>query len=197
MKSKSVIFALILFIAINTSFLWERLPSGWDFLLTMIFAFIGLILIFVFILKLGGLIIDKFKNRNNNLSVIIIGSVLAFCFFLPLGFVRSTDLDPDYYLIASREGAANCQTTIILGIDSTFIERSICFGVDRKAGIYEIRNDSVILSFNDVSNFGSKEAIGIIELKEVGKDGNYGLFNYFKTISDEQPMDLIITKMKN
>lgn len=162
----------------------------------MVFGFIGLILIFVFLLKLGGLFIDKFKNRNNIVSVIIIGAVLLFCFMFPLGLIRSSDFDPDHYLIASREGAANCQTTIILGIDQTFIERSVCFGVDRKQGTYEIKNDTVFLTFDDKSNFGMEESIGIIEWKENGKDGNYGYFNYYKTGADEKPMDLIITTLK-
>lgn len=182
MRSKSAIIAIFLLIAINTSFLWERLPSGWDFLLTMILGFIGLILIFVFLLKLGGLFIDKFNNRNNNISVIIIGLVLTLCFLFPLGIIRNTDFDPDYYLVANREGAANCQTTIILGIDKTFIERSVCFGVDRELGTYEVRNDTVFLTFDDKSNFGSKETIGIIEWKENGKKGNYGFFNYYVSV---------------
>lgn len=193
MKSKSVIIALILFIALNTSFLWERLPSGSDFLLTMIFGFIGLILAFVFVLKLGGLFIDKFKNQNNNISVIVIGSVLIFYFFFPFGLVRNSDFDPEYYLVANREGAANCQTTIILGIDSTFIERSVCFGVDKNSGTYTIKNDTAFLSFDDNSN---KETIGVLEWKEDGEKGNYGIFNYYKTLSDNKPIDLMITKLK-
>lgn len=186
----------MLFIALNSSLLWERLPSGWDFLLTIIFGFIGLILIFVFLLKLGGLFIDKFKNGNNIVSVIIIGAVLLFCFMFPLGVIRSSDFDPDPYLIASREGAAYCQTTIILGIEKTFIERSVCFGVDRKQGTYEIKNDTVFLSFEDKSNFGMKETIGIIKWNENDKSGNFGYLKYFSTDSKDKPMDLIITKLK-
>ena len=130
------------------------------------------------------------------LGLSIIGLVLAFCFLFPLGVIRNTDFDPEYYLVANREGAANCQTTIILGVDNTFVERSVCFGVDRELGTYKVKNDTAFLTFDDISNFGSKETIGIIELKEDGKKGNYGYFNYYKTASDDKPMDLIITKLK-
>ena len=192
MKSKSVFFAFVLVIAVNTSFVWEKLPGGWDFMLTLVFALLGLILCLVFFLKLGGLFIDKFKNRNKNVSVIIIGTSLLICYLFPLGVIRSTDFDPDPYLIASREGAANCLTTIILGTDSTFIERSVCFGVDTRQGTYEVKSDTVFFSFETESDPGMNEAIGIIEWNANGVSGNFGYLKYFKTDS-AKPLDLHIT----
>ena len=150
----------------------------------------------IFLWKFTKLFIEKFKNRNNVVSVIIIGSVLTFCFFFPLGLIRNTDFDPDYFLIASREGAANCQTTIILGIDKTFVQRNVCFGVDKEIGTYEIKNDTVYMSFQPDQKFGRKEAIGVIDWKEDGKEGNYGYFNYYRIDSKNNSVKLMITYLK-
>jgi len=196
MRNKAIIISLILLIAINTAFLWERLPSGFDILLTLLFGLIGLILIFVFTFKLGRLFVDKFKNKENNISVIIIGSILTFCFLFPFGLIRQSIFDPPIFLSASREGAANCTTNVILGTDNSFIERSVCFGVDRNSGTYKVKNDTVFLTFENQSNFGEKESFGIIERVATDDSTNFGFFHYFRNLSDSKPMDLIIRDLK-
>ena len=196
MRNKSILLASILFVAINTSFLWERLPSGWDFLLTLALAILYLTLLAVLLFKLIRSITQKFKNRLDTVSIIIIATVFIFCYFFPLGLIRSSDLDPESYMIANREGVANCNTTIKLGIDKTFIERSVCFGVNRKTGTYVMRNDTVFLRFNKKSDNGASENFGVIEWSNEIEEGNYGYFNYFKSESNDKPIRLTITEIK-
>jgi len=52
-------------------------------------------------------------------------------------------------LIAQREGAANCMTTLKLKEDNTFIERNVCFGVTETKGKYRLSGDTIY--FENVS----------------------------------------------
>ncbi len=124
----------------------------------------------------------------------MIGLVLIFSYFFPFGIISSTIFDPDYYFIASREGAAACHTSITLGVDSTFVERSVCFATEKLTGVYRINNDTVTLTFDD--DFISKERIGVIKWKEEGEEGNYGYFSYYDHGPTEEPIKLIIIKLK-
>lgn len=192
MKNKSVIVAVILLTVVNTSFLWEQLPSGWDFLLTLLLACIWLLLVFLFFWKFIVFIQSKKTDQRKIGTLIIILFVILFCFFFPLGIIKSSDFDPDPYLIASREGAANCTTTIILGTDSTFIERSVCFGVERKTGTFTINRDTVFLKFNRESG-PVIECIGIIERNKDSGNDTYGYFNYYRNSYDERPIPMKIS----
>ena len=46
-------------------------------------------------------------------------------------------------LIAQREGAADCMTTIKLKENMTYRERNVCFGIMEIKGTYELRNDAI------------------------------------------------------
>jgi len=196
MKSKTAIFALFYLLGINTCFLWERLPYGLDLILTFGFAFLGLVLLFAFLVRLGQTVFNKFRIKKYNISTLIIAAVIAFNILFPFGVIRGHDLDPETFIKASREGAANCTTNLILGMDNSFIERSVCFGVDRNAGSYRISDDTVYLTFNNESNFGVKKTFAILRLKEDSTKGDYGYLDYYKSSNDTIPMGLGIRELK-
>ena len=192
MKSKSVIVALILLVAVNTAFAWEQLPLGWDFLFTLFLAFIWLLTLLIFLWKLVTFVQNANKEREYGINLIILGSVLLFCFLFPLGIIKSSDFDSEPYLIASREGAANCTTTITLGIDSSFVQRSVCFGVEKQTGTYTIKNDTVFLSFRNDEN----RRFGVIEWNEDQKKDDYGYLNYYGKLPNDKPLPMSILYLK-
>lgn len=197
MKSKSaLIIAILLFIGVNTLFIWKQITPASVFFVFLIFRILSFLLFFVFILKIGGGLIDKFKNRNNNISVGIIGFVLAFCFFYPAGILRSSDFDPEYYLIASQEGTANCSTSIILAVDNSFIERNVCFKIEEREGTYTIQNDTVYFSFKKNSTIEPKQTYGLLKLSDSKVNGNYGKLIYYRDMDGEKPLNLYVNQWK-
>jgi len=140
-------------------------------------------------------LIDKFKSRNNNISVGVIGFVLAFCFFYPYGIIRSSDFESEYFLKASRIGTANCSTTIKLEYDKSFTKMTRCFGIEKNEGTYDIKNDTIYFTFKNNSDVESKRTYGLLKLKDVITNDNYGNLIYYENIDDNKPIKYSINKL--
>jgi len=196
MKHKSVIASIFLLTAVNTAFLWERLPSLWDLGIFIALMFIWVVLGFVLLLKIGGILIDRFKNKRQIVSSSVIGIVLLLTFLYPNGIVRPENFEDPPVMIAQREGVANCSTTIVLKDDLRFKETSACFGVDRSEGSYQINGDTVKLQFDNESNFGSTETFAIIELNPDTSKSWIGSLIYYRNYGDTIPLTLNLTKLQ-
>jgi len=80
--------------------------------------------------------------------------VLVLAFFKPFGFIDFDKLEGGDLLIAEREGAANCMTTLKLKDNFTFRETNVCFGVTEIKGNYHLQNDTI---YFDNVNIGRHE----------------------------------------
>ena len=186
------ITTLIFFAIINTLYLWEHFLKGWDMLLVMVLVLAFLILGAVLLRQLLLLTREKFTNRHRTITVIIMTVVLGLTAFFPGGLINYKKWEGTDWMVAQREGAANCMTTFRLKTNKKFTEEYVCFGVDRKKGTYEIRNDTIYLSYQqeDAANYW----YGIIKPDTSGtKINQKGRLHLFKKKDDVYPLWLIIT----
>ncbi len=192
MKRKSSVAAILLFLGVNTSFLWENLDGLGDLAVFLMLGIVYIVLVFVLILKVGALALDKFHNKPLLVNVAIISCSLALCYAFPFGIIR-----PDYYdepevMRVAREGGGNCGMTISLKEDSSFVYTRVCFGVDRLKGNYTIHGDTVRLLFEkDHGPIGSNP-FGIMELENNLQSPIKGYFHLYRDFSDTVPYPMYI-----
>ena len=144
MKNKGLIITtLIFFLIVNTNYFWEAKLGVLAF---PAFIFLALVFIILSFLLLRQLIIgvkEKFTNKSRVVAIGIMTIILILTFIKPNGLINFDKFNGTDLLIAQREGAANCMTTIKLKENMTFRERSVCFGVTEIKGTYELRNDTI------------------------------------------------------
>jgi hypothetical protein len=195
MKNKSIIIiSVFFFLLFNTSSLWERLPGLWDMAI-MTFLILGLfVLALVFLFQLIILTKAKFKDRDRVLSTSILGFVLLFTIFFPFGIERSLIPEEPNLVYAQYEGVANCTETLKLKAESRFNHTSICFGVEHYKGKYRISGDTIHLIYEGHSPLESKNAYGVIHLDSGGSEFKKGNLMYFRNLTDEMPLPMMITQ---
>ena len=155
---KQVIFSLIiliLFLTINTSYLWED-NSGifafvWGAFLMISFLIIGIIQL----INIGIIILKKkFEIKRILLNILNIG-LLTILFFNPNGIIKPKETR-EIFLEAFAEGAANCTTTLKLFKNNEFKELNICFGITSAKGTYRIENDTVFFDTKIIPKHSDK-----------------------------------------
>ncbi len=139
----------VFFLLVNTSYFWD----GWlgvgamlSFLLLVVCFFV---LAGVLLWQLTLTVWERFADKNRLLVTVVLAVVLITSFFYPNGVIKYTRFEPENLLVAQREGAANCTTTLKLRENGSFLERNVCFGVTETTGRYRISDDTIF--FEDVS----------------------------------------------
>jgi hypothetical protein len=120
------------------------------------------------------LVKEKFSNKNRLVLIGLLTIALTLTFLIPFGLINFDKLEGNNVLVAEKEGAANCMTTLKLKDDFTFRERSVCFGVTEIKGNFHIENDTIY--FDNVS-LGRHEnefyKFAVIESSKFNKDGKH------------------------
>lgn len=116
-------------------------------------------------------------------------------FLKPNGLINFDKLQGKDLLVAEREGAANCMTTLKLKENDIFTVKSVCFGVTQIKGKYELKRDTIF--FKDVGS--SRHESGYYKFAVIRKYDNkkmkyLGDIVMFKNYSDTAGIDLWITK---
>ena len=155
MRDKGLLIStLLLFLIVNTNYFWEGKLGLVAFPVFLILAFTFIVLS---ILLLGQVIKglkEKLSDKTRNIKIGIITVMLVLIFLKPNSLINFDRLNGKDILIAQREGAANCMTTLKLKENMTFKERSVCFGVSEIKGTYELKNDTIF--FKNIE-FGRNE----------------------------------------
>ncbi len=195
-KHKGLYIAtIIFFLLVNTTYYWE----GKMGMLAMV-TFLLLILYFLVltVLLLGQTffaIREKSKNRQRLFLIGLMTVVLGLSFFYPGGLINFDKFERDSLLIAQREGAANCMTTLKLRDDNTFIERNVCFGVTETTGTYRIKGDTI---FFETVSLGRHESgfykFAVIKNRENKSEKYLGDLVRYKNYSDTTGIPLWIIK---
>src|SRR5262245_5182446 len=150
MKSKGLIIAAIsFFILVSTTHYWEANLGP--------FAMAATLLLLIYFLVLAGLLVrqlvlaikGKFTDRHRTLIITVMSIVLVLTFLFPNGIFALEVFQKKNLLVAEREGAANCMTTLELKSNKKFVERNVCFGVTETVGDYRVKGDTVY--FENVS----------------------------------------------
>lgn len=150
MKNKGLLItAVIFFVTVNTTYYWEGKLGLYAFPAFLILVAIFLGLGIALIRQICFLVIEKFADPKRLINIGVLAIVLALTFLRPFGLIDFDKLEGDDVLVAEREGAANCMTTLKLKDDFTFSERSVCFGISETKGNYRLQNDTIY--FDNVS----------------------------------------------
>ncbi len=122
---------------------WEGKLGLFAFPVFILLAAVYLGLVIALIRQIYFLIKEKFTKKQRLFKAGLLVVVLALTSYRPFGLVDFEKLESADLLIAEREGAANCTTTLKLKDDFTFKERTVCFGVTEMKGTYYIQNDTI------------------------------------------------------
>jgi hypothetical protein len=136
---------LLLFLAVNFSYLWEENSGAFGFyfraFLTvsfLLFVFIQLIAIIIMIFK------KKFGWKRILLTVFNI-VLLVTLYMYPQGIFKPTETR-EVFLKAYQEETTNCTTTLQLFRNGDFKERNICTEITSAEGIYIQKNDTLFFT---------------------------------------------------
>jgi hypothetical protein len=175
LKNKGLLITtIIFFIIVNTTYYWEGKFGLFAFpaFLVLVVVYLGLAISLVIIIFLA--VKEKLVYKSRLLLIGLLTIVLALTFYKPFGLINFDKLEGDNLLIAEREGAANCMTTLKLKDDFTFRERTVCFGITEIKGNYHLQNDTIF--FDNVS-VGRHEdefyKFAVIEPSKFNKDKNF------------------------
>lgn len=196
LKNKGLLIStIIFFLIINTSYYWEGKLGliAFPAFLVLVVIYLGLAIALVRQIYLA--VKEKMVYKSRLFLIGFLTIVLALTFIKPFGLVNFDKLEGDNLLIAEREGAANCMTTLKLKDDFTFRERNVCFGVTEIKGNYHLQNDTI---YFDKVSVGRHEdgfyKFAVIEPSKFNKNGkNFDLTRY-KNLADTVGHELWITK---
>ena len=196
MKNKILLLtAFILLLIVNTAFFWEGKLGSFAMVLSLILVVVYGVLITSLLYQIYLAIQEKFKSTQRLISISIAAVVLVLIYFKPYGIINFEKLQGNDLLIAEREGAANCYTTLKLKENNKFSEKSICFGVSEITGKYSIKGDSIF--FSDVQLGRDKsEYYQFAVIKQSASENKkiIGELKRFMNYSDTLPHELWITK---
>lgn len=142
------------------------------------------------------LTIKERLNHKERLIVIgLLSAVLLLTYYKPLGLVDFDKLEGNNVLVAEREGAANCLTTLKLKDDFTFRERIGCFGVTEVKGTFRVVQDTIYF-YNVELGRHENEFYKFAVIKPSKFDNNkiLGDLIRYKNINDTVGHELWITK---
>jgi len=147
--SKTLIFAILLLLAVNTQFLWEG--KLWIFLfLVYLLLFVCFIALLIrLIKKVYRLIKGTDRTRQNVIECVVMGVSLGLIVAYPMGIVWFPNVGAPIKLMAFHEAAGGCGNTLYLREDGSFVERAVCFGILDRKGTYRISHDTIYFSSDD------------------------------------------------
>lgn len=196
MKNRGLLITtIIFFLIVNTTYYWEGKLGLFAFpvFLILVIIYFGLAIAFIRQIYFG--IREKLKDKSRLLIILLLTLVLTLTFFKPFGLLNFDELEGENVLVAEREGAANCMTTLKLKDNFTFRERNVCFGVTEIKGNYHLQNDTIY--FDNVS-VGRHEnefyKFAVIKPSKFNKDGKHFDLTRYKSLTDTVGHELWITK---
>jgi len=196
MKNKILLLTtFILLLIVNTTFFWEGKLGFFAMVLSLILVIVYGVLIISLLYQIYLAIREKFKSTQRLISISIVAVVLVLIYIRPDGIINFEKFQGNDLLIAEREGAANCYTTLKLKENKKFIEKSICFGVSEITGKYSIKGDSIF--FSDVQLGRDKsEYYQFAVIKQSASENKkiIGELKRFMNYGDTLPHELWITK---
>jgi len=140
------------------------------------------------------LIEENFQDRKRVAIIGLMIFVLATSFLFPGGLIDFEKFESESLLIAQREGAANCMTTLKLNANHKFKERNVCFGIAETTGNYRIVGDTIYFENNYLGR-AKNEFYGFAVIINEDKKGKHlGYMVMFENHSDTIGYPLWITK---
>lgn len=188
------IVTVTFFLLVNTTYFWEGKMEEFG-----MFTFLGLVvyffvLFFLLIYQVQLSIKEKHTKRKRTLLILLMMTVLNTTLLYPRGLITFEKFESPSILIAQREGAANCTTTLKLKENKQFVETSVCFGISEITGTYRVVNDTIY--FENVSlGRTNEEFYEFAVIKSIPKNDRYvGEIVRFKNRTDTTGITLWVIK---
>lgn len=196
MKHKRLLIATILFfLLINTTYFWEG-KLGMFVMLTSLLLIVSFLVLTVLLFRQIYISIrEKFIDKQRLIVIAILTLTLVLPIFYPGGLVNFEKFESESILIAQREGAANCLTTLKLKANKKFSERTVCFGITEITGTYKLKGDTIFFDY-DSPNRQENESykFAIIKNSDLNNKKHKGDLIRFKNNSDTTGIALWIIK---
>lgn len=180
--SKTLIFTILLLLAVNTQFLWEG--KLWIFLfLVYLLLFVCFIALLIrLIKKVYRLIKGTDRTKQNVVECLVMAASLGLIVAYPWGIVRFPNVGAPIKLMAFHEGGGGCGSTLYFREDGSFVARYVCFGIEEKKGSYRISNDTIYFSCDDFAfDYAVMDSVTIsVHRKTATGDRLLPLFNICK-----------------
>jgi len=195
-KQKGLFITTILFfLIVNTNYFWEGKLGLFafpvDFLLVIVFLVLG----FLLLRQLFFAFREKFIDKQRLVIIGILVVVVTVTVLKPNGLINFDKLQGKDLLVAEREGAANCMTTLKLKENNTFTERTVCFGVMEIKGNYELKGDTIFFkNIGFVRHESGYYKFAVIRKSDSERTKYLGDIVMYKSYSDTTGRDLWITK---
>jgi len=194
-KQKGLFIATILFfLIVNTNYYWEGKLGFFAFPTFFLLMIVYLVLAFLLLRQLLFAFRKKFIDKQRLVIISILLVVLTVTFLKPNGLINFDKLQGKDLLVAEREGAANCMTTLKLKENNTFTERTVCFGVMEIKGNYELKGDTIF--FKDIGFVRHESGyykFAVIRKSDSEKTKYLGDIVMYKSYSDSTGRELWIT----
>lgn len=196
MKNRGIIItAIIFFLLVNTNYYWEGKLGL--FAIPAFLLLVGLYFGFVAALlrQLYFFVKEKFQQKNRLVLIGLLTTILLLTYLKPSGLIDFDKLEGSDVLVAEREGAANCWTTLKLKDDFTFRERVGCFGVSEIKGTFRVVKDTIY--FDNIQLGRHREQFykfAVIKATKFDNSKILGDIIRYKDLTDTVGHELWITK---
>ena len=147
--SKTLIFTILLLLAINTQFLWEGKLGILCFPVFILLFLCVVVLSVLFVIRGYKLVRGKARSRRDVVEFVAILGILCIIAVWPRGIVQWTDIESPAIVKAFHRGVAGSGSALYLKEDGTFRDRQVCFGVYDETGTYRISNDTIYFFSDD------------------------------------------------
>ena len=88
--------------------------------------------------------------------------MLGLIIYKPFGIINDKMIYGDNVLYAYSEGVASCSSSFSFKKNGIYIQKSICFGSNRKVGNYTLKNDTIYLDTTKINQY----KFGLINRKD-------------------------------
>jgi len=194
-NKKLLITTTIFFLIINTVYYWEGKLGFFAFPAFLILVVVCFGLVIALLSQMYFAVKEKLANKTRLINIVVLTLVLTLTFLKPFGLIDFDKLEGENVLIAEREGAANCMTTLKLKDNFTFSERGVCFGVMETKGNYHFQNDTI---FFDNVKLGPHQnefyMFAVVKPSKFSKDGKQFNLVRYKNLQDTIGHELWVSK---
>ncbi len=147
--SKTLIFTILLLLAVNTQFLWEGKLWVFTLLVYLLLFVCSIVLLVRLIKKVYRLIKGTDRTKQNVVECLVMAASLGLIVAYPGGIIRIPKEEVPSKLVAYYEASGGCGSKLSLRVDGSFVNRSVCFGIQETKGLYRISHDTIYFSCDD------------------------------------------------
>ncbi|MCX2573550.1 hypothetical protein [Pedobacter sandarakinus] len=132
-------------------------------------------------------------GQNNAWLIAALVFIISSTAYSPTGLVNFDEFEGTDILVAAKEGAANCTSTVKLKSNGKFSHTQICFGVERTKGKFRTENDTIFFVNHTDQHHDEYYRFAIIGKRKIAQHTMDVLLLYHSK-ADKIPQELLIVQ---